>query len=133
MSQQQETEDGWSPLDVRELDRIAEAVASADGEDFNEYTAPRYRSLARAAVHAASACISDRMTNLPQGGRHTRAGWTVAVLDNIGDAEVDADDPVLPPAAPHHHAAGVACFPACPGWSTPAPDGRGYTPATPSS
>lgn len=37
-------------------------------------------------------------------------------------------DRSLPPAGPHHHAAGVACFPACPGWSAPAPGGRGYTP-----
>ncbi len=85
----QQTESGWSPLDVRELNRVAEAIANADGEDLNEYTATRYRSLARAAVHAASACISDRMVTLAHGGRHTRAGWAVTVLSGIGDAEID--------------------------------------------
>lgn len=30
-------------------------------------------------------------------------------------------------AEPHRHRAGEACFPSCPGWSTPAPGGRGYT------
>ena len=53
MSATPQAEKEWSPLDVRELDRIAEAIANADGEDFNEYTAPRYRSLARAAAHAS--------------------------------------------------------------------------------
>jgi len=93
----QQTDSGWSPLDVRELNRIAEAIANADGEDLNEYTASRYRSLARAAVHAASACISDRMATLAHGGRHTRAGWTVTVLSGIGDAEINGDDTSVSP------------------------------------
>jgi hypothetical protein len=77
-------------LDVRELNRIAEAIANADGEDFNEWTALRYRSLARAAVATSADCIRDRMAVLPKGGMHTRAGWMVSVFAGI--AEVDTDD-----------------------------------------
>lgn len=85
-------EEEFVRLEVLELNRVAEAIATAGGEYFNEYTAPRYRSLARVAVSHSAACISERMAVLPSGGRHTRASWMVAVLAGIADVDVDELD-----------------------------------------
>lgn len=79
-------------LDVRELDQVAKAIANADGENFNEYTNSRYRSLARVAIAASADCIRKRMSELPQGGRHTRAAWMVAVFAGIAEVDTDALD-----------------------------------------
>lgn len=77
------TED-FVPLDQRELDRVADAIARKRGAGplhlMPADSAGRYRAMARAAIDAAADCVAERMEDLPHGGRHTRATWAVVVL-----------------------------------------------------
>lgn len=76
--------DAFRPMSEREVDRIADAIARKRGAGplhlMPESSAGQYRAMARAAVAATTECLVDRMESFPQGGRHTRASWAVAVM-----------------------------------------------------
>lgn len=67
-----------------DINRIADVIARKRGagplHPMDDSSAGQYRAMARAAAGVIADCLSEKMEGFPQRGRHTRAGWAVAVL-----------------------------------------------------